>query len=84
MWNPGSSWRDLIEETPACWNRRAGFPTVNEEPMPTNAAPGQESLGTTVEPTEEDTCDECGKLSDGFPYADCYISARKGFEEVAA
>jgi hypothetical protein len=52
--------------------------------MSTNAAPGQESLGTTVEPTEEDTCDECAKLSDGFPCAECYISGRKGFEGVTA
>ncbi len=83
MWKPGPQ-GVAVEGTPACCNTRAGFPTVNEEPMSTNAALGQKSLGTTVETTEEDTCDECAKLSDGFPCADCYISGRKGFEGVTA
>ncbi len=53
--------------------------------MLTKDAAGHQSPATaSVEPTEEDTCDECAKLSDGFPCADCYISGRRDFEGVTA
>jgi hypothetical protein len=48
--------------------------------MKTSALAGFEPSGTTVEPpTKQDNCDECAKLDDGFPCADCYISGRKDF-----
>lgn len=48
--------------------------------MSTNATPGHESPGTAVESTtENEECEECAKLDDGFPCADCYISGKAEF-----
>ena len=46
--------------------------------MSMKTSTGLQSSGTTVEPATEDNCDECAKLDDGFPCADCYISRHKG------
>ena len=43
--------------------------------MKTSALARLEPSGTTVESTTEDNCNECAKLDDGFPCADCYLTS---------
>jgi len=47
--------------------------------MSMKTSAGLQTSGTTVESADKDACDECAKLDDGFPCADCYISGRKDF-----
>ncbi|WP_199268510.1 hypothetical protein [Halomarina oriensis] len=43
------------------------------------ASGGLQSSATATESTDEDICDECAELADGFPCADCYINSDAEF-----
>jgi len=53
------------------------------KPMSSEAPTANESTATELNDFDaDDECEECAKLSDGFPCADCYISGRKDFGEA--